>query len=537
MKNLNYIVALVFILFTYNIKGQIVKIEKKTEPVVVPPPPTIINEDLNSVPPLPTGDRIVFWVHGLGGDQFSWDKAAENTADVYKITSLQNTLDYSTNSLSGAGQVLQNTIDGLSNNFSPLLEIEDPGNSNFIIAHSQGGLVSRAAYRRYDSLDFIDERSFGGIVTFGTPHQGTQIINNVPIFLDFINNSCNVLTAGPLKEAWNGNWFLSFFSTEGLENKIHSVCELVSSKIIPFMLNDYLTPITSDYSVGSEYLADLNQYDSDMDELSEEGIFKVAFYGAEEEPVVWRTVYSLLNNVNAEEAFHADADSSIILKANSNQNKYYIKYMAYNNLIGLTATECYNIIGAEAFIPNWNIYACNPENLNYQYNEYGYFISNQVVWYPYNLSKIAENTIAYYYGWQWWIEAEETYLSLIGAVDYQIAGCHCDCLEKYGNDPTPYEVLHSIDCDDNCDNFMNNPPPNTNVIHCDYAIVYEKYIKPNDGVVLIESAQDYPGANNGSDNLMTNTNHLQMRNNSETHEKLQSLLSGNDGLFFDTDTR
>jgi len=149
----------------------------------------------------------------------------------------------------------------------------------------------------------------------------------------------------------------------------------------------------------------------------------------------------------------------------------------------------------------------------------------------------SETSDAYQDGYYWWLDVEETYLSLIGAVDYELVSCHCDCTEKYPPDPTPYTVIHTIDCDDNCDDFEDNPPPGTHIIGCEYATVYEKYIKQNDGIVLVESAQDYPVADNGLDNKMDNTNHLQMRNNSETEVKLTSLTNGDDGLFFQTEIR
>jgi hypothetical protein len=52
---------------------------------------------------------------------------------------------------------------------------------------------------------------------------------------------------------------------------------------------------------------------------------------------------------------------------------------------------------------------------------------------------------------------------------------------------------------------------------------------------LVESAQDYPGADNGNDNKMDKTNHLQMRNNSELQAKLEGLMLGDNGAFFFTE--
>lgn len=536
MKIFKYTLSIIAILAVIGLPAQDVRIEKKTEEVTDHPSTSNNDPTPNSSSQLLEGDRLIFWIHGLGGDMFSWDRVAEYSGDEYEVTSLLNTLDYSTNSLSGAGQVTQNTIDGLADTYGEINNIEDPS-VNFIIAHSQGGLVSRSAYKRYDDLNALEEKSFGGIVTFGTPHQGAQILNNVPQFIDFIDGSCVTLSAGPAKEAWNGNWILSFFPTTSMIGAVESICYNISNKVVPFMMSDYLTPITNDYLVGSEYLDDLNEFDEDMDETDEAWIPKVAFFGIEESPVVWRTVYSILNDVNEEEVFQANSDDGLIGIANNNLNSYYLKYMAYKNLYDLTSVSCSDIVGAQAWVPGWNIFACNPENLNYEYNDYGYIISNDVVWFPYNLGNTLENRDAYYLGYRWWTDVEETYLSLIGAVDYVVAGCHCDCLEKYGSDPTPIEVLHDIDCDENCSYFEDNPPPNTNVIHCDYAIVYEKYIKPNDGVVLVESAQDYPGADNDDDNVMLGSNHLQMRNDENTEEKLISLMNGFDGAYFTTPER
>ncbi len=535
MKKYKYILTLILIITLHPVFAQDVnvKVEKKPVPVVVQPPPEIINDPGLSEQSVFEGDRLIFWVHGLGGTAYSWDAAAAPTANTYKVTSLLNGIDYSTYSLTNAGQVLQTTIDGQAEIYGQLNGIEDPAHTNFIIAHSQGGIVSRAAYKRYADLDVVDERSFGGIVTFGSPHQGAQIINNVDDIIAYANQSCIDLTIGPATEAWNGSWILGFAPDQIMENAINSLCGFMSHTVLPIVMQDYLEPITEDYQVGASVITELNEFDEDPTIP----IAKVAFYGIEEAPVVWRTVYSLTNDVNAGGSFSAGYDEEYMEIANSNFNSYYLKYLAYSNLYDLTSVNCTEIVGAEAWIPGWASFVCNPENLNYEYNEYGSLINGDVQWFPYSLSETEENRDAYYTGYRWWANVEESYLSLIGAVEYVVSSCHCDCLEKYGSDPTPYEALHTIDCGGNCDYFEDNPPPNTNVIHCDYAVVYEKNIKPNDGVVLVESAQNYPGANNGEGNAMIGSNHMQMRNDSNTGTQLNSLIEGNQGLFFVTEER
>ena len=145
---------------------------------------------------------------------------------------------------------------------------------------------------------------------------------------------------------------------------------------------------------------------------------------------------------------------------------------------------------------------------------------------------------AYYIGWRWWVDVEDNYLSFLGAIDYQIDQCQCDCLVKYIWDPAPVDETFVLPCSvGNCDELINDPPVNTVAITCQYAIVYERYIKENDGIILAESALDYPGAENGEGNEMPGSNHIQMRNDSNTYFKLEELCDGNHGFYFSTEER
>ena len=538
MKTIKILAICLSTFLVGDLLSQDTRVEKTDVIIYVNPDDVLEYAPSEKVSNPPIGDRIVFWVHGLGGNEYSWDGAAAPTGDNYKITSLLNGIDYSSYSLSNAGQVLQNTIDGQSAIYSELLEVDDPANSSFIIAHSQGGLVSRAAYKRYVDLNAVSERSFGGIVTFGTPHQGAVLLDNVPAILDFISSSCNDLTAGPALEFWNGNWFLSLLPSTGFQNAVEGVCNFIGSDVAPLVMQDYLQPITEDYHSESEVLSELNTFDEELENDPETDIARVAFYGVEDDPVVWRTLYSRLNDVNAVGPFEADYDEGLLAKVNENTAMYYNKYMAYSNLWDLINTPCVEIIGAEALIPFWGFFACQEQNLNENYNEYGSYIQDNVSWWPFWPYDQLDARDAYYAGWRWWVDIEENYLSFIGAIDYQIDHCHCDCLEKYGSDPAPVDVTQIVPCTtENCDFYTENPPPNTNVIHCDYAIVYERYIKDNDGIVLAESAKDYPGADNDDGNRMDGSNHIQMRNDTNTGNAIEELTVGDHGTFFITSER
>jgi len=499
MKKIKYIAGLIFILTGLNLVGQEsmleqdVKVERIPDPVEVSPSSAMVNNVPISDTPL-GNNRLIFWLHGLGGDGFSWSTVSADIQGRYDIVSVIN-LTYSTTQLHSAGVHLNNDIGseaaGTNN--------PDPA-SNFIIAHSQGGLVSRAGYKSFieDDSDLNNPLGYGGIVTFGTPHQGAQIINNIPMLESFISSSCDVLTSGPVLEEWNGNWILAMFSSNGMENIVTGICTFIGFDLVPFMMNDFTPSITDDYKVGAPYLAALNEFDSNLDENSEDYIHKVAFYGVEESPVVWRTSYSLLNDVNSKPAYEADEDTELIGIANENQNSYYAKYMCWSDLY-------------DQWTPLWWV----------KQNRY-------------------ETRNAYRDGYHWWLNIEEEYLTLIGATYYEIVGCRCDC-EEETSEGGETEVTFSqyvIDCDDNCsaieDDLWDDADMYTTV-DCQKVAVEQAFFKLNDGIVLVESAKDYPGADNGDDNVMFETNHLQMRNHSQTKVKLDGLLLGFNGLFFETD--
>ena len=110
MKIFKYTLSIIAILAVIGLPAQDVRIEKKTDPVVEEPPTSNTDPAPISEEKVLEGDRLIFWVHGLGGDMFSWDRVAEYSGNTYEVTSLLNTLDYSTNSLSGAGQVTKTPL-------------------------------------------------------------------------------------------------------------------------------------------------------------------------------------------------------------------------------------------------------------------------------------------------------------------------------------------------------------------------------------------------------------------------------------------
>ena len=177
-------------------------------------PPTIPGETIK-VPPggvLPTGcgmsspiegERVVYWLHGLGGTGAGWTtvgtayETEKNIASRYPF--------FPGTGIEQAAATVHGDMTALDS-YCAAKEIDR--SKNILVAHSLGGLVGRALDRRIVNVYGEDERRFGGMVSWGAPHQGAQILNNVefqgsdaPAMLNrFAKEGCVALTNGPVEE-------------------------------------------------------------------------------------------------------------------------------------------------------------------------------------------------------------------------------------------------------------------------------------------------------------------------------------------------
>jgi hypothetical protein len=455
-----------------------------TDPVTVYIEEILTNKPESLPPPPPPGDRIIFWVHGLGGNEHSWAVAAQEVRRDWDVSSLETT--YSEFSLAVAGGGLHdNQLIPLGVPAMITNQVDDPM-ENFLIAHSQGGLVSRATDAFYIDQNFNDEdRMFGGIVTFGSPHAGAKIINNIPDIQDFAAVSCDVLIDGPAEENFQGNWYIDLIIPDDtFEEALDQLCGFVGSQVLPSILSNFQAGITDDYAVGSPALSDLNNVSSTIP--------GVAFHGIEEDPIIWRTLFSLQNNPNDFPAFGADDEQEMIDWANENTLMYEMKYYEYSDQYDESPS---------GFL--WN------GILNFDDN-FGFGDGDAL-----NLM------LKYYQGWQWWLRADVNYKTLIGAVEYEPNGigflCECETDDSYGNYTSySYSFVESeIECYNMEDNYT----------FCEATEVelFTRVDYQSDGIVLASSAMAYPGADVGPDNAMHGSNHQQMRNDSNLEVKLRDI--------------
>ena len=448
---------------------------------------------LREQPPF-SSDRIIYWIHGLGGDTDSWARAAQATQyqppgqqvpgyPARRVTSLP--LSYSQFSLSGAASTLHNMLVMQGDPVCTANGITDK-TINFIIAHSQGGIVSRATDKMYDDLGMQAERRFGGIVTFGTPHAGAMILNNKDQFGLFADEACSALIAGPLEDSIQNNPIVDFFvSNESFQSIKDGLCQIMGEQIAPIMFKGQFREITDDYKVGAAALAELNSHNADIP--------RVAFYGVEEEPVFYRTIYSLkVKTPNSFPTFSADPDDELVDRFNNLLNKYRSKYEQYQSMVTLLES-----LGLPCSPFDWvtRFEFCSEWDATY--------------W------KLFRRKNEWRKGVYWLQNSNSKYKAIIGA------------------DRSHW--VNTYQCSCNGSNFPSSQPscpPGCTLTGV--SSFWQTEELPSDGVVLAESAGAYPGA---ISRIMLKSNHQQMRNDSNTKACLFELLEGHYGDFFRTSTR
>ena len=477
--------------------------------------PVIMTEDIWPAPMLET-DRSVVWVHGLGGkgdlsatdETNSWITASSESELNYKLQSRRP--DYSDVDLSYAALQLRTQM-----------EDADLTEDAYIIAHSQGGIVSRELDKMIDELGF--SRTFNGVVTFGTPHQGALILNNRDDLYGMIGSMCERLGDGPWKDKFSdGPFFTALSLFTGIDNRMDNVCDLLVERVVPFVfdLDTYYAGITDGYYVGSPELAELNSYTPDIP--------YVAFWGEETEPVMYNTLVHLLpgREPNSElyGPFGANNDSYLCEQFNSLKNDYYANYEAHmekkreilpmlGDGVGVLLESLLGVVDAVGDIL-WDVY-----DIEADYYTHG------------------ELAAAWYNGYSWLQYSNDNWKVIIGGLEYVYdTTAHCLCVGIFDD----YELIYDYEDIDalgysSCAEveFYYEPYSDCEDVVNLALIDIISYV--NDGIVTRESASSAPGLTYSK--KMIGSNHFSMRNDLNTHDRLQELFAGDMGDYFVIDDR
>ncbi len=288
--------------------------------------PPVLDSVRISVQAAPDDYRMLYWVHGLNGNGSSWDKAAtaceDSVAGDFKPREVYGRApDYyeSQSDIAAASWKFRQKLD-LSIHLPPSYD----RTKSFVIAHSQGGIVSRYTDYYYTRPGNGHDRMFGGIVTFGTPNQGAQIVNNQRLVSSFLHLMGSDMTAGPVKElTHSGNWLVRWLAEKVQVSQIQGLLlDMLSVHVGKYLINKSLPGITNQYRVNALMVADtLSRYESPSDLVAFYGVRDTLTYKYNVEyeddgqirtipvlpvPISWATINYFLRSVNPEPYFKSE---------------------------------------------------------------------------------------------------------------------------------------------------------------------------------------------------------------------------------------
>jgi hypothetical protein len=464
-----------------------------------PPPPGPFAGDL----------RGIYWVHGFGGDQNSLaqvktatDEGAGNTYPARKTAGLLMT--YATTGIAAAGSSLNDNI------LAGSITLQQRGvtdfSRNLIIAHSQGGVVSRWADMELEN-DPPSARNFFGIATFGSPHQGAKIVNsrNSGLINEFAQDACNAVLSTKAAELFAEKPIISFFlDLSNLTVRIDNLCTTAPDAVLPFALSKFFSGVSNGYAIGAQELDELNSYPSNVHQAS---FYGVEFAKPHEDPtdnsftskqLLWRTLGSPPDEVSNAPVFSANEDQNLVDWANILMAEYQANYEFHAQKAEELGDYC-----------DWWMWAWQPL---------------YCALHDHDLTHHSQLRNTFHNAWRWSQGVDRQWKIIIGATDIQDVGtykCFCD------NDPTtPTGATTQSECLSNEDD------------HCVWRWVsnLQEVVRPSDGVVVAGSASAW----GGNSMRLDYANHFQLRNSSQTKQALLSLF-GNGGagedIWFITDTK
>ncbi len=476
---------------------------------------------------------FVYWLHGLGGSSESWINASlatEQGAPGFPARQVISKLPEYNLDYANLKQAAFSLVDQSQFNADVELQKEKDWERNYMIAHSQGGLVGRYLDDFYDNSE--RKRAFHGLVTFGTPHQGARIVNSVleveangqTRAANMMQEACDALAPIQLYEYLSKLekkipvFKVKFLGMTLFKKKIPLAKEEIVEglreefcNVVPAILNFSLGSLlgqpvkegtmAATYKVGGPAIDELNAMQTSSR--------KVAFYGIKDGSfnsgdMFWRTYHYQHVSPNAYDFFGANTEpENQTVQLAKGIMEQYRHYMEEHK--------------------SWQTY--HMERFHFFKNKPN-FMSKAL----YHLNQANNQKWVsglYKQGYDWMRNIDQTWRTLIGSETLKpvVKGYKCTCsgiiFDADGNMEEFYEEK-TVDKEEDCS--PSNPDPK---IKCftEAIIEMDKELKPSDGIVLAESAMNLPGSNYQL--LLPNTSHMQMRNSEETKKTLLGLYDDN----------
>ena len=301
--------------------------------------PTGVYEDITNLPPAPPpppsgpqamtqapGDRRVYFLHGLTGNEGAWTDAAAFTNTAYKVET--KVVDWNAFQNGGLESASSNVESTLMDDRSVIQNANMDPSQSFTIAHSMGGLAGREVMRQYRQKSIPSSNyKTNGLITFATPHAGARVINSLPQSQSLFSSGCADLLAGPVAQKLDADagfvfgWLLNLTGINAKVKEITtSLCKVAAPQLGDiFITQKFVNPAGLDIAVGTAFMTRLNANDPAAT------MPRGTVFSAENEPVLWRLLASQMQDVNSFPTFGAASDGMLVTSVNKMVRDYEAK--------------------------------------------------------------------------------------------------------------------------------------------------------------------------------------------------------------------
>lgn len=212
--------------------------------------------------------RRVDWIHGLGGNQDSWQNVANNYQGTRQIV--------------GGNRAGYNTQNGIPN-FATQVQGNTGGANTISISHSLGGAAVR-------QVDIWNQNHWSGNMTVGSPLRGAQIAVSTQngVAQQFINQGTTELLRGPAIGS------TALFIISPLIGVLLAVTGSLGTMYSNTIAGILVNAITGSLNLTPATIGDLNPNGAYMQNIAGQATNtpKIQVWGREDNPILWRTAGS-----------------------------------------------------------------------------------------------------------------------------------------------------------------------------------------------------------------------------------------------------
>lgn len=469
-------------------------------------------------------DKSVMFLHGLAGSKSSWHKPWQYTLNNFFGSSFNLEYTKSENSFDEAALATSADIQ----KYLIPLRLNEPNrctNEDYIITHSQGGIVARYLdyHWRMSELDpfyyntigkSFFRRGFNGIVTFATPNDGAHIGLTKDQHKEIIQSVISTVILSDMEEL-SYDLIETFKWAPKLQNSINSMKSnldtFIKNQMSPLILSELHPQTLTEMLPNSPLINTLKNYNS--------RVHRVAFYGIEEAPEIWRVLDMVLNEEPSEaDLWMANEDETLmnnmeIIRANhiaeikdqERLKKYNLSKMRSNNIKKYVSIALLSGPITLAF-------HLRAKNFEAKAKTNDKIIKNRMVSVDFLNNANTQ--------WRYLIGSYH-----IDSFDFKVTKEYKILIDNKQviktEDSTFAHKLYDLLLQDPDFNFRS-------ILTITHTPSRVRSFFPSDGVVLAKSQVAFPGVKESDTDIMEKNNHFQVRNSSETKRVLESLYRGDE---------